>query len=777
MQVDSNLSKSKGQVILEYIALALCLCVIALRTTYTEGPPIQSTLPANLNNNFYSLSVSAVLFLSFVFWFIYGFCYKRFLYRFTAIEIGLCLFCMAAVTACFAASNKRAAITDAVCLIAPVLMAVLLVQILDSRSKIKLVLAVIAALGVVSAYQCAEQFFVSNQVLIDQYKESPATILEPLCIQSGSFQQFLFEHRLYSRDVRGFFTNGNAAGSFAILASFAALALFIDKFKCRKTSPSGIRQSQSSGFLFLVTCGITVVVVIFGLIITRSKGAIAASLIAAGFLVAFLYFGNWLKMHKKAILLTCLLFFIAVGCAAVAYGLTHDRLPGGNSMLVRWQYWLAAAKMYADHPFTGVGPGNFAHFYTHYKPAAALETVADPHNFLLSVLTQYGPLGLIGFLAIFFIPLWRTIPSSSIEHRVSTIEYRQADQQPSFRPLAIIYLTIISAALLLIRPLIIRTSLGGNTFEVILYLTFTLYVAPVTVFAIGFWLLTADTEPRVTNHESRLTYISAALFCAILGLTLHNLIDFAIFEPPVFTAFCAIVACLIALNLLQNHQPAFVIKPSFAMRIILVASGLLLIWGYFNYVLVPVAETSSRNQQAVRQVQSLEYAHQLLYEAAEQDPLDPTALNLNGRLYLQHYSETPTPQPALLKKAEDCFFAAIARDNADFKNYEKISEVYYLLAKNSPVQKKTDLLDKSLNCLWSAVEHYPTSDRLRFELAEVAEQLGKTDIAVAQYEKAIEIEDAYRNQFKIMYPGREIFSRLGEEKYEKAKQRIKQLSK
>jgi O-antigen ligase len=775
-QINSNLSKSKGQVILEYIALALCLCVIALRTTYTEGPVAQSTTPANLSDNLYTLSVSAALFLSFVFWFIYGFCYKRFLYRFTAIEIGLCLFCMAAVTAGFAASNKRAAITDTVCLIAPVLMAVLLVQILDSQSKIKLVLAVIAALGVVSAYQCAEQFFVSNQAMIDQYKESPATILEPLGIQSGSFQQFLFEHRLYSKDVRGFFTTGNAAGSFAILASFAVLALFIDKFKCRKASPSGNRQSQPSGSLFPVTCGIAVVVVIFGLIITHSKGAIAASLIAAGFFVAFLYFDNWLKMHKKAILLICLFFFIAVGCAVATYGLTHDRLPGGNSMLVRWQYWLAAAKMYADHPFTGVGPGNFAHFYTHYKPAAALETVADPHNFLLSVLTQYGPLGLIGFLAMIFLPLWRlTFPSLADEPRVTGHQLRES--QPSFRTLAITYLTIISAALLLIRPLIIRTPLGGNTFEVILYLTFTLYVAPVTVFAIGFWLLTADTEPRVTGHQSRGTYISAALFCAILGLTLHNLIDFAIFEPPVFTAFCAIVACLIALNLLQNHQPAFVIKPPLPIRIILVASGLLLIWGYFNYALVPVAKASSRNQQAVRQGQSFENAHRLLYEAAEQDPLDPTALNLNGRLYLQQYNKTPNAQPALLKKAEACFFAAIARDNADFKNYEKLSEVYSLLAKNSPVQEKTDLLNYAIDSLQSAVEHYPTSDRLRFELAEAAEQLSRTDIAVAQYKKAVEIEDAYRNQFKIMYPGREIFSRLGEEKYEKAKQRIKQLSK
>jgi hypothetical protein len=779
MPFDSSLSKSKGQVILEYVLLALTLCVIALRVTFTESPPAQSATPINLTDNLYTLSVSAVLFLSFVFWFIYGFCSKRFLYRFTALEIGLCLFCLAAVIAGFAASNKRATINDAVCLISPVLMAVLLVQILDSHSKIMLVLTVIAALGVVSAYQCAEQFYVSNQATIDQYEQDPQTLLEPFGIEPGSLQQFLFEHRLHSKDVRGFFTTGNSAGSFAILASFAAVALLIDEFKNR--------QSQPSALVSLIARGVAVAVIAFGLIITRSKGAISASLIAAAIFVAFLYFGNWLNLHKKAILIVCLLFFIAAVCAIAAYGLTHDRLPGGNSMLVRWQYWHASAEMYADHALTGVGPGNFAHFYTHYKPAAAAESVSDPHNFLLSVLTQYGPLGLVGFLAVLFIPLWRTFPSSPVRHSVSeggSIKQNYSQQishRPSFRTLAIIYLTIVSVALLLVRPFIMPFTTAGETLDVIIYVIFTLYVAPVIAFTVGFWLLTA----RTTACQSPGAYIlapplsraaAAALFCAALGVILHNLADFAIFEPPVFTAFCAIAACLIALDFQQNPPPTLVIKPSLLIRIILVASGLLLIWGYFNYAWGPVEKTSVLNQQAVRQEQQFEYAHQLLDQAAEHDPLDPTSPSLNGRFYLQHFSETPTPQPDLLKKAEACFLTAIARDKVDFKNHEKLGDVYMLLAINSPQQEKNDLLNKSLDCLWSAIERYPGSSQLRIKLAEVAERLGKTNVAVAQYEKAVEIEDAYRNQFKIMYPGYEIFSRLGKEKYNYAKQRIKSLS-
>ena len=261
------MSKSKTLVYLEYALLGLCLCVIALRVTFTEGPPMKSTtLGVNLGDSVYSLSVSAVLIFSFVLWVTWSFCSKGFSYRPIGMEIGLGIFCVAAIVAGFVAVDKRLAITDAAVFLAPPLMAILLVQILDSQQKIKLVLVVIAALGAVSAYQCAEQFFVSNQLTIEQYEQAPETMLEPLGIEPGAFQQFLFEHRLYSRGVRGFFTTRNSAGSFALMALFAAMALFAEKFKNRKSDPSGA--------WYLLACGAISAVILLSLALTRSKGAL-----------------------------------------------------------------------------------------------------------------------------------------------------------------------------------------------------------------------------------------------------------------------------------------------------------------------------------------------------------------------------------------------------------------------------------------------------------------------------------------------------------------------
>ncbi len=785
--IDSGLSKSKGLIFLEYILLALCLCVIALRTTFTEGPATSSTaLPANLWDSVYSLSVSASLFIAFVCWFVCSFCSRRFLYRFTGMEIGLCLFCVAAVIAGFAASNKRAAITNAAVLLAPIFMAILLVQILDSPSKVKLLLALIAASGVISASQCADQFFSTDQMTIKQYEEAPQTMLKPLGIEPNTLQHFLFEHRLYSKGVRGFFTTRNSAGSFLLIASFAAIALFIDKFNVLKSSSSSAQSNPKlntqNSKLSLFACGFIIAIILFALALTRSKGAILGLLFAAALFCAFLSFGNRIKNHNKIILIACLLLFIAGGCIVTWYGLTHDHLPGGSSMLVRWQYWNASVKMYADHPLTGVGPGNFTDFYPRYKPAEALESVADPHNLLLSILTQYSPLGLIGFLAMIFIPLWKTTSPLSIEYCLSAVAPAKAEEssiekkpsiqahhQSSFRAPAIIYLIIVSAAMLLIRPMIMRATLG-DTFEVKLYLILTLYVVPAAVFIIAFWLLTAPLNKiRHTKYEILNTNTAAALFCAVLGVTLHNLIDFAIFEPPVFTTFWAIIACLIAIGSQQNTRPLFVLKPAPAIRILMVTTALAVIWAYFNYALIPVARSTARIQKAHRAISDGQFqrAYNFLTAAAEDDRLDPTASNLEGRLYLQHYDNTAEKQPSLLRKAEQCFLEAIAHDYANFKNYEKLSTVYDLLGQH---QNAYDWGRK-------AGELYPGSAQIHFELAQIAEKLSRIDDAINHYKNAIDIEDSFQRQFKIMYPHRKIVSRLGEDKYQLATERMKALKK
>ena len=768
--INSTESKSKALVCLEYILLVLCVCVIVLRTTFTEGPTLQTaTLPSSITDSMYglpiwravlissfSMFVSTALIFSFAAWIVLSLFSRKFSYRLSGIETGLLLFCVAAVISSLAAPDKRGAINSFTGLVAPILTAMLLVQILDSQTKIKLILILIVALGMVSTYRCWEQYS-DNEHLIKFYEQDPDAALAQHRIDPNSLEHFQFEHRLYSKDVSGFFTTSNSAGSFALLASFAAVVLLVGRFKNLK--------SDSLEIAWLIMRGIAVGIVIFGLVITKSKGAIIASVFAATMFVIYLCLGNRLRAHKKAILIGCLLLGIAGGWVVVQYRL----LPGGNSMLVRWQYWDASAKMYADHLFTGIGPGNFAHFYPHYKPASASESVADPHNFLLSILTQYGPIGLIGFLAMICMSLWTVLSGSSANRSLEA-----HPSEPAFKKTAIVLAIIVSAVLLLIRPIIFplppTATLQERQAGIII-----LYIMPMIIFIAGFLLASAGETAKMSHTGITI----AALFCAVLGVAFHNLIDFAIFEPGVFTVFWVIIACMIAIYSQTYPRPQVVLKPAPFVKILTAAGGLVLIVVYLNYVLIPVSKTSAKIQLANRAIFAgrFEQAHRLLDLASEDDSLSSDAPSLNSKLYLHHFKLTSSVNRDLLVAAEKKSLDAIEANSAAFKNYERLTEVYTLLADISKQQEKTDWLNKAYdNTLFTVENLYPGCARLRIELAKISDLLGKTDIAISQYEKAIEIEDEYRAQFREMYPKRdEIVSRLGDKKYLFAKQRIKYL--
>jgi tetratricopeptide (TPR) repeat protein len=165
----------------------------------------------------------------------------------------------------------------------------------------------------------------------------------------------------------------------------------------------------------------------------------------------------------------------------------------------------------------------------------------------------------------------------------------------------------------------------------------------------------------------------------------------------------------------------------------------------------------------------------LLKRAAQKDPLSPNPLLASGNLYLQYLDYYGPRQKEILIFAEKVYINAAKRNPADFRPYEKLAMVYNLLAERTSGKTKECNLNKSLDSARRTVELYPGLARLRLDLAEAAERLGRYDLALEEYKKAVEIEDAYREQFKIMYPTHELFSRLGQEQYEYAQKRIAEL--
>jgi hypothetical protein len=753
-------SKGKFLRLLENFLFVCCIVVIALRATSSEAPVPQSTpIQAAINDTVFSLCLSGALIFAFLIWCLAKLFSERPPFKITTMGTGLAILLTGLILATFYAANKRVAITSAVTILAPILMAVMLAHLLDSHVKIKILLIALASLGAAAAFQSADQFFIENDLIIQQYQDDPDAILQPLGITRNSFNHTLLEHRIYSKDIRAYFSTSNSAGSFAILTSFAAIAILAELLKNRKSYPK-LSGNRALAVLILA-------VVLFGLFITRSKGAISAFLIAVA-IFAYLLRSARPKLSKNIILTACVIGAIALVPIVAWFGLKFGRLPGGNAMLVRWQYWHASAQMFLDHHLTGVGGGNFSSFYPQYKPSAAPETVSDPHCFALSILNQFGPLALLGFLVIILSPLWRT--SLADPKTIETPPNRR------FGNLATICAIVTATVIIIIRHFILPRN-TTETFDEKLYVLFTAYIAPAAAFAVGFALFvkTLQTSPKEYNlQNTRLT--AAALFCGILGVIIHNLIDFAIFEPGILTAFFAALACLIALNTQTKNQHKSAIFSPLWLKTAAVMVTLVIGFAYFNYALVPVAKSTSEIAKARLFVVlgQDQLAHNFLDAATDNDPLSPDAPAMNGRLYIQNFYRSDAQKEQVFNNAEQALFTAAQRNPQDYKNFDALAEVYSLYARLKPDQNKA-MLNKALDSAAVAISLYPGDADLRLRLAQIADDLGQTDLALQNYKMAVQIEDGFREQFKLMYPDRKAVSRLNEDKYFFATQRINDL--
>ncbi|HEY5505668.1 MAG TPA: hypothetical protein VIK28_10970, partial [Sedimentisphaerales bacterium] len=335
---------------------------------------------------------------------------------------------------------------------------------------------------------------------------------------------------------------------------------------------------------------------------------------------------------------------------------------------------------------------------------------------------------------------------------------------------------VITALLLIIlRPFILPQSVTETFEEKLLW--FALYVGPAAAFAVGVALFVKALQTSPKEYNPQNTHLtSIALFCGILGLIIHNLIDFAIFEPGILTAFFAALACLVAMNSKPQDRQISVTSSPIWLKTAAVVGALLITFAYFNYALIPVAKstagiTKARLPVALGQAQ---LAHNFLDAATIDDPLSSDAPAQNGNLYIQEFYRSDAQKEQLFNNAEQALFIAAQRNPRDYKIFDSLAELYSLYARLRPEQNEA-LFNKALESASVAVSLYPGDAELHLKLAQIAEDLGQTDLALQNYKIAVQIEDGFRKQFKLMYPGRKVLSRIDEDKYFFATQRINDL--
>jgi O-antigen ligase len=132
-----------------------------------------------------------------------------------------------------------------------------------------------------------------------------------------------------------------------------------------------------------------------GIVLTGSRAAIGAG--AASFIICS---RNESRMRWRWLVVA------VAGALSVLAALTWLKAgPGqGNSLVDRISWYHAAFDMFAAHPLTGAGWGNFGRLLQTFRPAPGLNTLYA-HNILLQIIAETGIAGLVIFillLAAFF---------------------------------------------------------------------------------------------------------------------------------------------------------------------------------------------------------------------------------------------------------------------------------------------------------------------------------------------------------------------------------------
>ena len=272
------------------------------------------------------------------------------------------------------------------------LAAVLAVNLVDERSALLLVVALLAAAaaeGLYGLYQFFARVGPSGFVLMGRFMRA-----------SGTFEQ------------------PNPYGGYLGLALPLALGLVLTAWPGRARGQGG--EGQAWG-LWAAAAGAGVLIA-GGLFASWSRGAWLGA--AAGVaIVVVARGGSWLR-GALAIGLTGLVVCFLVWGRVPLPGALADRFSGfvadlttfdvrdvevtdaNFAVVERAAHWQAALGMFRDHPWTGVGLGNYPEAYAQYALPRWPDPLGHAHNYFLNIAAEAGLPGLVAYLLWVAAGLW-----------------------------------------------------------------------------------------------------------------------------------------------------------------------------------------------------------------------------------------------------------------------------------------------------------------------------------------------------------------------------------
>jgi O-antigen ligase len=140
--------------------------------------------------------------------------------------------------------------------------------------------------------------------------------------------------------------------------------------------------------------GVCVLLLGAALWLSHSQSALLALLLVGAVLGAV--FWRRLPAPNRA---GVVLGLVGLTAAVILLSVSAATVLGPESLRLNLETWSATWRMIVDHPWLGVGPGNFGRYYPQYKPPASFDYPEQPYNFALEVWATCGVVALAALLA------------------------------------------------------------------------------------------------------------------------------------------------------------------------------------------------------------------------------------------------------------------------------------------------------------------------------------------------------------------------------------------
>lgn len=256
----------------------------------------------------------------------------------------------------------------------------------------RIVTALLAGLTAMLVAKGLVQLLIEHPATVAQFEADQARMLAAQGLEPGTSGARAFERRLRQPEITGWIGFSNVVASFLAAGGVLLAAIAVSARRW---------AALVAGIGALVSLGL----VVYG----GSKGAMAAGVLGLSCIALGRFApARWREGPMRARIAGVLALVVVIGpiLALVARGMVGERV-GELSLLFRWFYVEASARIAIDNPLIGVGPGGFKDAYAVAKDPISPENASSPHSVVFDAMATMGVFVGVVVLALLMFAAWR----------------------------------------------------------------------------------------------------------------------------------------------------------------------------------------------------------------------------------------------------------------------------------------------------------------------------------------------------------------------------------